>query len=204
MQQEAVTQFKGQLRAELIEPADSRYEEARKVYNAMISRKPPLIARCADVADVITAVHFGWQHGLRVSIRSGGHDAGGLGERFGKGTTGRSWQGFDPKGVHFIGLNNSAQLEGMGAIGDAQMAWLKNDSRQAGGQHSYRGLIPQPMPGSAAGPRKSFAKCLASPMSISWPDRIAGQWSIRFWAPRRPASGKQERAGLICSTTGQI
>ena len=79
MQQEAITQFKGQLRGELIEPTDARYEEARKVYNAMISRKPRLIARCADVADVITAVRFGQQQDLRVSIRGGGHNAGGLG-----------------------------------------------------------------------------------------------------------------------------
>ena len=43
MEQEAVTQLKGQLRGELIEPTDPRYDEARKVYNAMISRKPRLI-----------------------------------------------------------------------------------------------------------------------------------------------------------------
>jgi hypothetical protein len=79
MQQEAIAQFKGQLRGELIEPTDSRYEEARKVYNAMISRKPRLIARCADVADVIAAVRFGRAQNLRVSIRGGGHNAGGLG-----------------------------------------------------------------------------------------------------------------------------
>jgi 3',5'-cyclic AMP phosphodiesterase CpdA len=48
-------------------------------------------------------------------------------ERFGKGSTGRGWQSFDHKGVHFIGLNNAAQLEGMGSIGEQQMAWLKND-----------------------------------------------------------------------------
>jgi FAD binding domain/Berberine and berberine like len=79
MQQEAVTQLKSQLRGELIEPNDARYDEARKVYNAMISRKPRLIAMCADTADVIAAVHFGRQQGLRVSIRGGGHNAGGLG-----------------------------------------------------------------------------------------------------------------------------
>jgi FAD/FMN-containing dehydrogenase len=79
LQQEAVVQFKGQLRGELIEPSDTRYDDVRKVYNAMISRKPRLIARCADVADVITAVHFGRQNNLRVSIRGGGHNAGGLG-----------------------------------------------------------------------------------------------------------------------------
>jgi len=79
MQQEAVTQFKSQLRGEVIEPTDARYDDARKVYNAMISRKPRLIAMCADVADVITAVRFGKQQGLKVSIRGGGHNAGGLG-----------------------------------------------------------------------------------------------------------------------------
>jgi hypothetical protein len=79
MQQQAVTEFKTQLRGELIEPTDARYDEERKVYNAMISRKPRLIAKCADVADVIAAVHFGRQQDLRVSIRGGGHNAGGLG-----------------------------------------------------------------------------------------------------------------------------
>ncbi len=79
MDQEAIAQFKGQLRGELIEPTDPRYDESRKVYNAMIDRKPRLIARCADVADVIAAIHFGHQQDLRVSIRSGGHNAGGLG-----------------------------------------------------------------------------------------------------------------------------
>jgi FAD/FMN-containing dehydrogenase len=79
MQQDAVTQFKNQLRGKLIEPADPGYDEARKVYNGMISRNPRLIAKCADVADVITAVNFGRQNDLRVSIRGGGHNAGGLG-----------------------------------------------------------------------------------------------------------------------------
>ena len=79
MQQEAVAEFKGKLRGDLIEPTDPRYESERKVYNAMISRKPRLIAKCADVADVMTALQFGREQGLRVSIRGGGHNAGGLG-----------------------------------------------------------------------------------------------------------------------------
>jgi hypothetical protein len=79
MQENDVTEFKSKLRGELIEPGDAGYDKAREVYNAMIDRKPRLIAKCADVADVITAVHFGRQHDLRVSIRGGGHNAGGLG-----------------------------------------------------------------------------------------------------------------------------
>ncbi len=79
MQAQAVTQFRNQLRGTLIDPTDTSYEEARKVFNAMISRKPGLIVRCADVADVITAVDFGRNNDLPISIRCGGHNAGGLG-----------------------------------------------------------------------------------------------------------------------------
>jgi FAD/FMN-containing dehydrogenase len=79
MDQEAISAFKSQLRGQLIQATDAGYEEARKVYNAMISRKPLLIAKCADVADVISAVQFARQHRVKVSIRSGGHNAGGLG-----------------------------------------------------------------------------------------------------------------------------
>lgn len=76
---DAVNQFRGQFRGELIEPQDARYEAARQVYNGMISRKPRLIAQCADVADVMAAVRFAHENQLRVSIRGGGHNAAGLG-----------------------------------------------------------------------------------------------------------------------------
>ncbi len=79
MQQQAIDDFKSQLRGQVIQPGDDGYESERKVYNAMISRKPRLIAKCADVADVITAVNFGRMQDLKVSIRGGGHNAGGLG-----------------------------------------------------------------------------------------------------------------------------
>jgi len=48
-------------------------------------------------------------------------------ERFGKSTGGKMWQSFDHKGVHFIGLNNCAQLEGLGQIGVEQLEWLSKD-----------------------------------------------------------------------------
>lgn len=79
MQQQDIHEFKSQLRGDLVEPTDESYEKERRVYNGMIDRKPRLIAKCADVADVMTAVHFGRKNNLRVSIRSGGHNAGGLG-----------------------------------------------------------------------------------------------------------------------------
>ena len=79
MQQQDVLELKSQLRGDLIEPADPRYDKERQVYNAMIDRKPRLIAKCADVADVMTAIHFARKHDVRVAIRGGGHNAGGLG-----------------------------------------------------------------------------------------------------------------------------
>ena len=55
------------------------YEEARNLYNAMIDKRPLLIARCADVADVIAAVNFGRENKLPIAIRGGGHNFPGFG-----------------------------------------------------------------------------------------------------------------------------
>ena len=59
--------FKARLRGELLQASDAGYETARQVYNGMIDRHPRLIVRCANVADVIAAVHFGRDHDLLVS-----------------------------------------------------------------------------------------------------------------------------------------
>jgi FAD/FMN-containing dehydrogenase len=65
------------LRGDLITPEDPRYEEARKVWNGLIDRRPGLIVRCAGVADVITAVTFAREHDLFVAARGGGHNVAG-------------------------------------------------------------------------------------------------------------------------------
>jgi FAD/FMN-containing dehydrogenase len=66
-------------RGTLVSPTDDAYDEARAVYNQMIDRRPGLIARCADVADVIACVQAADRYDLLVAIRGGGHNAGGLG-----------------------------------------------------------------------------------------------------------------------------
>jgi FAD/FMN-containing dehydrogenase len=74
-----IEKFKASLRGELIQPSDPGYEETRKLYNGMIDKRPLLIARCADVADVISAVRFGRENDLLTAVRGGGHNGPGLG-----------------------------------------------------------------------------------------------------------------------------
>src|SRR6516165_4087380 len=63
----------------LFTPRDPEYDAARKVYNAMINRRPAAIARCASAADVTAAVRAAVAADVPLAVRSGGHNAGGLG-----------------------------------------------------------------------------------------------------------------------------
>jgi FAD/FMN-containing dehydrogenase len=74
-----IQSFSSALRGKLIQPGDADYDSTRKVYNAMIDRRPRMIARCADVADVIAAVNFAREQKLLLAVRGGGHNGGGLG-----------------------------------------------------------------------------------------------------------------------------
>ena len=66
-------------RGRLLGPDHADYDTARQLYNAMIDKRPGLIARCVDVADVIAAVNAGREAGLDIAIRGGGHNGPGLG-----------------------------------------------------------------------------------------------------------------------------
>ena len=74
MSDEAIAKFGQSLRGALIGRNHPEYGEARKLYNAMIDKRPLLIARCADVADVTVAVNFGRENKLPIAVRGGGHN----------------------------------------------------------------------------------------------------------------------------------
>jgi len=63
LDENSIQQLKAAVRGRIIEPTDKDYDDARKVYNAMIDKKPRLIVRCFDVADVIASVNFARENG---------------------------------------------------------------------------------------------------------------------------------------------
>lgn len=62
---------------ELISADHRRYDDARAVWNGMVDRRPALIARCANEADVVEALRFAREAGLRLAVRGGGHNVAG-------------------------------------------------------------------------------------------------------------------------------
>src|SRR5262245_15936806 len=79
MQAMAAESFKGNMRGPVIGRKDPDYDSVRSLYNGMIDKSPLIIARCTDVADVVTAVEFAQANDLPVAIRGGGHNGPGLG-----------------------------------------------------------------------------------------------------------------------------
>lgn len=72
-----IDEFKTHFRGEALLPGDAGYDEVRQIWNAMIDRRPALIARCVSTEDVVQAVGFARKHNLLVSIRGGGHNIAG-------------------------------------------------------------------------------------------------------------------------------
>ncbi len=75
----SIETFASNLKGSLVFPTDSNYDDTRKVYNAMINKRPGLFAMCKTVDDVISSVNFARENNLLVAIRGGGHNGAGLG-----------------------------------------------------------------------------------------------------------------------------
>ena len=69
-----VEDFRRSLHGESLLPGDAGYDDARRIWNAMVDKRPALIARCSGTADVINSVNFARDNGLLISVRGGGHN----------------------------------------------------------------------------------------------------------------------------------
>src|SRR6266545_4606704 len=74
-----VDKLREQVRGEVITPDDEAYERARRVFNAMIERRPAVVVRCANAGDVIAAVNFARDQQVDLAVRGGGHSVPGFG-----------------------------------------------------------------------------------------------------------------------------
>ena len=74
----AVSSFGEAFDGEIVLPGSADYDAARMVWNGMIDRRPALVARCSDVADVVRAIRFAREQDLVIAVRSGGHSIGGF------------------------------------------------------------------------------------------------------------------------------
>jgi FAD/FMN-containing dehydrogenase len=74
---EAVKIFRTKVTGQIVLPSDPDYDEVRKIWNAMIDRRPALIVRCAETGDVSQAISFARENGLEISVRGAGHNIAG-------------------------------------------------------------------------------------------------------------------------------
>src|SRR6266508_4491119 len=77
LQATKIEELKNSLRGEILLPGDDAYESARKIWNAMVDKRPALIARCATTSDVVHAVNFARDNAVLLAVRGGGHNIAG-------------------------------------------------------------------------------------------------------------------------------
>jgi FAD/FMN-containing dehydrogenase len=111
---DGIEQFRATLRGEVIQPGDSGYEMARKIWNASIDKHPGIIARCSGVADVVAAVNFARKNDLLVAVRGGGHNVAGRALC----DDGIVIDLSGMKGIHVDAKNHTVRVQGGATLGD--------------------------------------------------------------------------------------
>ncbi len=118
MARPTIDQLREQVRGDVIAPDDGAYEEARKVYNAMIDKRPAVVVRPVNAGDVIAAVNFARESGIDLAIRGGSHGVPGFGTCDGGVVVDLSRM----KGVRVDPARRTARAEGGATWGDLNAA----------------------------------------------------------------------------------
>ncbi len=136
MQTFAIDRLREGVRGEVTLPDDEGYEQARRVYNAMIDRRPAAVLRAANAGDVMAAVSFARENGLELAVRGGGHSVPGFG----------TWDGalvIDLSGMRGVRVDpaaSTARAEGGATWGDFNAATYPFGLATTGGIISTTGV----------------------------------------------------------------
>ncbi|MFD5408786.1 FAD-binding oxidoreductase [Streptomyces nojiriensis] len=132
----SIDQLRERVRGAVVTPDDESYDEARKVHNAMIDRRPAAVVHCANAGDVMAAVDFARENGLDLAVRGGGHSVPGFGTCDGGVVADLSGM----RGVRVDAAGRTARAEGGATWGDFNAATYAFGLATTGGIISTTGI----------------------------------------------------------------
>lgn len=136
MKADALDRLRGTLLGDVLGPQDAGYDTARRVYNAMIDKRPAAVARCLGTADVVSAVRFAREEGLPIAVRGGGHSVAGHGTCDDGIVIDLSLM----RGVHVDPVRRTVRVQGGALLGDVDRETQLHGLAVPTGQMSETGI----------------------------------------------------------------
>lgn len=161
--EEIIKEFCTAMSGEVLTSDTIHYDEVREIWNGKLhDKRPALIARCAGVADVITAVNFASEHGLLVAVRGGGHNVGGTGSCEG----GIMIDLSQMRGVHVDSKAQTARVQGGAMWGDVDRETQVFGLATAGGVVSTTGVAGLTLGGGLGALRRKHGLTIDNLLSV--------------------------------------
>jgi FAD/FMN-containing dehydrogenase len=188
---EAIQGFAAGVRGSVLGPKDVGYDEARRIWNGLIDRRPALIVQCTGAADVVDAVNFAREHDLVLSVKGGGHNVAGNAVNDGGLVIDLSQM----RGVHVDPATQTVRAQGGATWGDADRETQLFGLAVPGGVVSTTGLAGLTLHGGVGHLRRKYGLSIDSLLSV---DIVTADGALRrasasenedlFWAVRGAGS----------------
>ena len=177
------------VRGQVVLPGSPGYDEARALYNAMIDKHPAGVVYCLDERDVAAVIGFARERGLRLAIRSGGHNGGGLGS-VDEGLV------LDLSPMHTVSVDAEAstvQVQGGAKLGEVDTATAMHGLVVPAGVISTTGIGGLTLGGGVGHLSRGFGLTIdnLSRRRSSWPTAL---WSRQTPSANRTSSGQSAAA----------
>jgi FAD/FMN-containing dehydrogenase len=188
---EAIEAFIAGLRGAVLRPGDEGYDDARSIWNGLIDRRPALIVQCTGTADVVDAVNFAREQGLRLSVRGGGHNVAGNATNDGGLVIDLSAM----RGVHVDPATAIVRVDGGATWGEVDREAQLHGLAVPGGVVSTTGVAGLTLHGGVGHLRRKYGLTIDSLLSV---DIVTADGQLRkanasenedlFWAVRGAGS----------------